>query len=209
MNLITPYIFNILRTLKGVNPGDCYYEEYLKHYKREGKEFFDQYHLAVGRVVMVTPPKRILEIGVRTGISICNMLSAYVDYSVLERVVLIDLWNDGFVSPEIVKINLKHLNIPIDKIEFITGNSLDVVPELEDRFDYILVDGDHTKQIARKDLENVVRLCAKDGVIVFDDLTPHGCNLQDVWDSFKKAYEHTFIFNEDHHGKGVGWAIKK
>lgn len=206
--LLTRHIFNNLRILKGKNPGDCYYEEYIKHYQREGEKFYDQYHFAIQRV-MSHQPKRILEIGVRTGLSICNMLSAYLDHNVIERIVLIDLWNDGFVSPEIVKMNLRALSIPEIPIEYIVGDSIEQVLIIEGEFDYILVDGDHSKEGARQDLENVVRLCAKDGVIVFDDLTPQGCNLQDVWDKFKNSHKDQFNFKENLNGKGVGWAIKK
>ena len=206
--VLNSYIFNNLRILKGKNPGDLYYEEYLKHYKREGDKFYDQYHFAVERAIS-HKPKRILEIGVRTGLCICNMLSAYIDHSAIERVVLIDVWSDGFTSPEIVKMYLKALNIPQDNIEFIKGDSKEEVPKLEGEFDYILVDGDHTKEVARLDLENVVRLCAPGGVIVFDDITKYGCNLQDVWDSFKSDHANTFDFNENHNGKGVGYAVKR
>jgi SAM-dependent methyltransferase len=205
--LATAHIFNVLRILKAKNPGDSYYDEYLKHYAREGNKFYDQYHVALERVIDY-PPKRILEIGVRTGLSICNMLSAYINYKVIERVVLVDIWNDGFASPEIVKMNLRALNIPMDKIEFVKGDSKVEVPKLEGKFDFILVDGDHEKVAAREDLENVVRLCAQDGVIVFDDLSIYGCNLQDVWDNFTLAHIDEFVFDQDVNGKGVGWATK-
>lgn len=208
MNRITHYIFNNLRILKGFNPGDTYFEEYKKHLAREGDDFFDHYHLAVQEVVD-SQPKRILEIGVRTGICICNMLSAYLDHSVIERVVLIDIWNDGFASENVVKFNLKKMNIPTDKIEFIKGDSLVEVPKLEGEFDWILVDGCHDKPVAKIDLENCVRLCAKNGVIVFDDISIHGCDLKDVWEEFKNNHKEDFLFYEDYNGKGVGWGVKK
>ncbi len=205
--LLTAYIFNNLRILKQKNPGDTYYDEYLKHSEREGIDFFDQYHLAILRVVL-NKPKRILEIGVRTGLSICNMLSAYRDVKEIERIVLCDIWNDGFASPEIVKMYLRALNLQV-KPEFIVGDSRVEIPKLEGEFDYILVDGDHTKEVSRQDLENVVRLCAKGGVIVFDDISPYGCDLLDVWESFKAAHKDEFIFEQNMKGKGTAWAEKK
>jgi len=202
------YIFNNLRILKGKNPGDCYYEEYLRHFEREREKFFDQYHFAVHYAIN-NAPKRILEIGTRTGLSICNLLSAYIDPKIAKRVVLIDVWNDGFASPGIVKMYFKALNLPLENVQFITGDSKVEVPKLKESFDYILVDGDHNKDTAWIDLENVVPLIAKAGVIVFDDITDRGCNLQDVWDKFKDKYNGQFDFGENHDGKGVGWAIKK
>jgi len=207
--LLTAYILNNLRIMKAKNPGDTYYEEYLKHTEREGDKFFDQYCLAVGQV-LYKQPKSILEIGVRTGTCISNMLSAYKDLSVIERVVLCDIWNDGFASPEIVKLNMRALNVfqdIIGKVEFITGDSKIEIPKLTGFFDYILVDGDHDKAAALVDLENVVRLCAPGGIIVFDDISPYGCALKDVWDKFKEG-KSGYTFGEDMAGKGTAWAIK-
>jgi len=209
--LLTAYVLNNLRIMKAKNPGDTYYEEYLKHTAREEAKFFDQYCLAIGQVLHAQP-KRILEIGVRTGTCISNMLSAYRDLSVIERVVLIDIWNDGFASPEIVKLNMRALNVfqdVIGKVEFITGDSKVEVPTLEGLFDYILVDGDHEKSAALNDLQNVVRLVAPKGIIVFDDISPYGCNLLDVWEQFKELNkDNGFNFGEDMAGKGTAWAIK-
>jgi predicted O-methyltransferase YrrM len=204
---LTAQVLNNLRILKAKNPGDTYYEEYLKHSERDGVDFYDQYHFAIVRAVL-HKPKRILEIGVRTGLSICNLLSAYRNPAEAERVVLCDVWNDGFASPEIVKMYLRALNINVNP-EFIVGDSKIEVPKIQGEFDYILVDGDHGKEAARLDLENVVRLCAKGGVIVFDDISPFGCNLLDVWEAFKEAHKDEFIFDQNMKGKGTAWAEKK
>jgi SAM-dependent methyltransferase len=207
MTLVNSYVFNNLRILKAKNPGDMYYEEYIKHYAREGDDFYDQYHFAVERVISHAP-SRILEIGVRTGLCIANMLSAYTDFSKVKRVVLCDIWKDGFASPEIVKMNLKALNIPV-KPEFIVGDSKVQIPTVQGEFDYILVDGDHDKKAASIDLENVVSLCAPGGVIVFDDISPYGCALLDVWDQFGMAHKEEFVFHKNMKGKGTAWAEKK
>lgn len=204
-------IFNTMRILKRVNPGDTYLENYMGHYQKNGDNFFDTYHL-MWVIGAVHKPKRILEIGVRTGISICQLLSAYIDHSIIERITLCDTFNDGFCSPELVKLNMKHLNLyePIkDKVEWLIGDSKDSVPKLEGEFSYILVDGSHDKKDARQDLENVVRLCAKHGFILFDDIGKDGCDLKDVWEDFKSAHKDEFIFEENYSGKGVGWCVRK
>ena len=209
--LTNSVIFNTLRILKKVNPGDTYLENYMGHYKKQGAKFFDTYHL-MWVIGSIHKPKRILEIGVRTGISICQLLSAYIDHSIIERITLCDVFNDGFTSPEVAKINLRHLNIPdtlIDKIEWLVGDSKALIPKLEGEYNYILVDGDHTKESARIDLDHATKLIAKHGFILFDDLTKDGCDLQDVWNEFKEKYKDDFVFNENHFGKGVGWGIRK
>lgn len=205
-------IFSVLRTLKQVNPGDTYYENYMWHYNKRKESFFDIYHFAWAWAIE-HKPKRILEIGVRTGISICQLLSAYIDYSVLDRVVLCDVFNDGYISPELVKLNLRTLGIPDKKVEFIVGDSKETIPKFfinnpEFKFDYILVDGDHSVDGARADLENVKSLVAPNGVIVFDDISPDGMNLAGVWEEFKNKYSLEFEFNEDLNGKGLGWCVK-
>ena len=203
-------ILNTLRILKKHLPEDNYYEAYHWHLGKNGYAFMDTYHYLwyLGAVVC---PRTILEIGSRTGISICQLLSAYRNYDDIERIVLIDNFSEQG-SPEIIKHNLRVLNIPepvISKIEIITGDSLEEVLKLQDEFDYILVDGCHEKYHAARDLRNVVPLCSDQGRILMDDLTPDGCSLQDVWDQFKEDYKEQFTFSENSNGKGVGVATKR
>jgi predicted O-methyltransferase YrrM len=204
-------IFSVLRILKRVNPGDLYYENYLGHLNKRKESFFDIYHFAWSWVIE-HKPKKILEIGTRTGLSLCQLLSAYIDYSGIERIVSCDLFNDGFISPGLVKLNLKTLNIPqniIDKIEFIVGDSKTSVPTLTGKFDYILVDGSHAEVDAMIDLENVRPLVNVGGVIVFDDISEDGMGLDKVWQEFKTNHQDEFEWHEDMNGKGCAWAIKK
>ena len=209
----TASIFNNLRILKQINPTDNYLEAYQWHYNKRKEKFMDTYHFLQFLGATVSP-KRILEIGTRTGISICQLLSAYHSYDELERVILCDVFNDGLATPSVVITNLKYLNIPTDKVEFIVGDSIIEIPKLimneDPTFDYILVDGNHDKDYARKDLENAVQLIEKGGYVIMDDLSPDGCSLQDVWDEFKQNNSKDFIFMEDHvNGKGLGVAVKK
>jgi predicted O-methyltransferase YrrM len=204
-------IFSILRIIKQGNPGDTYYEAYRSHLEKRGESFFDLYHFCWSWGIE-HKPKHILEIGTRTGISLCQLLSGYIDYSNIQRVVSCDVFNDGFISPELVKYNLKLCGIPretIEKIEFKVGDSKVTVPQLEGTFSYILVDGDHSREGARVDLENASKRVAKDGVIVFDDIAPDGCSLIDVWEAFKDAHKDEYEFNQDLNGKGLGWCIRR
>jgi predicted O-methyltransferase YrrM len=208
MKIPNAVIFSVLRIIKQGNPGDTYYEAYKQHLEKRGDTFFDLYHFnwicGIER-----KPRHILEIGTRTGISICQLLSAYIDTSIIQRVVCCDVFNDGFISPELVKHNLKLCGIPkevIEKIEFKVGDSKQTVPQLEGTFDYICVDGSHERSDARADLENASKRVAQGGVIVMDDLAPDGCSLIDVWDAFKEAHRDEYDWNQDLNGKGLGWA---
>jgi len=208
-------IFNTMRILKVINPGDCYYENYLGHLARSGKDFYDQYML-LWEIGSERAPRRILEIGTRTGISLCQLLSSYIDHSVIQKIVCIDPFNDPYTSAALVKRNLKYLNLPEEKVEFLVGYSQDFLPKMiyveKDLFDYILVDGDHEKKAAREDLEAANSLLAPGGIIVFDDIStaPGECALIDVWDNFMETHlqEYAETFS-NMSGKGVAWAIKK
>ena len=205
-------IMNTLRVLKKINPGDCYYENYQSHLDRDGDNFFDTYTLMwyIGANIS---PQRILEIGTRTGLSLCQLLSAYRDHSKISRIVCIDPFADQFLSQNLVRKNMRYLNLPADKVEFIEEASRDALPKLIDNpdesFDYILVDGDHSKNEAANDLELAHRLLETGGVIVFDDISPYGCGLIDVWDEFKKKHDDEYMFDQVMTGKGVGWATRK
>jgi len=210
--VVNSTIFNTMRILKRINPADTYIDNYMWHFNKRQDNFMDSYHLMWWVGAQLTGQKNILEIGCRTGISICQLMSAFIDYSDI-KVVLCDVFNDGFISPSIVTMNMKALNIPTDNVFFKVGDSKELIPRLkadepETKFDYILVDGDHAKESAKADLNNVCDMLKPGGFLLFDDLTPDGCNLQDVWDEFKSEHE-DFQFFENHNGKGIGWGIKK
>lgn len=204
-------IFSILRIIKKSNPGDQYYEAYLGHLAKRKETFRDIYHFSWEYVIQ-NHPKRILEIGTRTGISLCQLLAAYIDHSIIDRIVSCDLFNDGFITPQLVKFNLGQVGIPkycIDKVEFMVGDSKIEIPKLIGKFDWILVDGDHSKEGARTDLSNAFNLIDKGGVIVFDDIGPDGMDLLDVWEEFKALHRNQFEFHEDLNGKGIGYGVYK
>ena len=212
--ILTSVIFHNLRILNGVTKQDTYIHNYLWHLEREGDEFFDMYSLCF-YWGLNHQPKRILEIGPRSGLSLIQLLSSFVKFEDM-RVVLFDTWHDGLCNPELIKKHLEHLSIPTDFVEFYTGDSKETVPEFkisnQDKFDWILVDGSHDINDAAIDLENVVDLVADGGVIVMDDIRPQpeeSMDLLPVWENFKKKYFDKFDWNEDFHGKGVGWGIKK
>lgn len=210
---LTSTIFNNLRILNGVEPRDTYIENYKDHWKKWGDEFFDQYCLGFWWGSEYNP-KNILEIGSRTGLSLCQLLSGCNDFEG-KRVVCFDLWDDGLSNPELIRKYLSYLAIDIEP-EFIQGDSLITVPEFKkintDKFDYILVDGGHDDATASIDLENVVDLVSKGGVLVFDDISAtvesDGFNIKPTWERFKKNHFDEFKWSEDMAGKGTAWAIK-
>jgi len=211
--ILTGIIFHNLRILNKVTPRDTYILNYRNHYKKWGDDFFDLYHFAF-YWGLNHHPKKIMEIGTRTGLSLCQLLSAYLDFDEM-RVVIFDRFDDGLTSSELVKKHLEHLAIPTDFIEFHIGDSAENVPKFKetnkDKFDYVLVDGAHLEKFVTIDLENVVDLVAENGVIVVDDiasLPEDNISVRPAWDKFKIKYKEQFTFEEDLCGKGTGHGIR-
>lgn len=206
-------IFSVMRILKAVNPGDTYYENYLGMRERYGISFFDTYQL-LWKIGVTRAPKRILEIGTRTGISLCQLLSSMSRKALdaIETIVCVDPF-DQWTSPNLVRKNLKYLNLPSDeKVKIHPIKSEDYFKNAEgETFDFILVDGDHSKEAAAKDLDAAFELIETGGIIVFDDIStnPGECALRDVWDAWKAKHAAEFFFKENMEGKGVAWAIRK
>ena len=166
-------------------------------------------------------PQNYLEIGVRRGRSMAQVLSQSKQTSAIG----IDLWIPEYSSipeknihttnpgPEFVISELE--KIGLEKIpKLYKRNSRDFLPEyFNDKnsvkyFDLILVDGDHSYDGARKDLEICIKHLADGGVLVFDDIThiSHS-ELKLLWNEIKQEYS-SFMSLEDESGTGTGILIK-
>lgn len=205
-------IFALMKKLREINPGDTWEDNYRWHLNKRGDSFFDTYH-CMKRIGKEMNPKTILEIGCRTGISICQLLSNCPNQEG-KKIYLFDVFNDGFISPELIKINLEYIDIQTSNIEFFTGKSEETIPKFKYdnpslKFDYILVDGSHDRRDAKVDLDNVSNIVNPGGVIIFDDIAPDGCDLIDVWNKWKGEQGNNFDYFEDMNGKGVGVARYK
>jgi hypothetical protein len=204
-------IMNTMRILKPKFMEDTFYETYQGMIKKY-PDFFDVYMLAwnIGATIS---PKRVLEVGARAGTAFCQLWSAYLHPEVLERAVLVDPFTDGFCSAQRIIDNIKHLYLPYDdqKVTVHEEMSQSFLPSLlGQKFDYILIDGDHDYGVARMDLENSVPLCAEGGIIAFDDISnsPGECGLITVFEDFADSHKDEFEFYTRMEGKGTGWCIK-
>ena len=114
----------------------------------------------------------------------------------------------GFVIKELRQLGVSR--IPA----LIKGNSHDTLTEFwrdstnPERFDLIYVDGDHSYDGARQDLEICFEHLADKGVLLFDDIHhPSHPELKILWDEIKARYpDHVFI--EDRYGMGTGVSFK-
>lgn len=60
-----------------------------------------------------------------------------------------------------------------DRLEFVIGDSRELLKTAEGQYDYIYIDGDHLYDAVRQDLFNCDKLLAKGGFIVVDDCDPN------------------------------------
>jgi predicted O-methyltransferase YrrM len=132
-------------------------------------------------------PRRMLEIGTRTGRSLALTLFAHADPDAVATVAI-----DPFVemgSPRVVRRNLERLGLDASRVVVLVGLSDELVPELSRRqpapsFDYVLVDGSHDEADALADLRLVEPLVAPGGYVLFDDIGADTYGLLPVWEEW-------------------------
>ena len=166
-------------------------------------------------------PKNYLEVGVRRGRSIAQVLVESPETNAYG----FDLWIPDYASipqqgiytsnpgPEFVLAELKKLgveNLPT----LIRGDSHETLPSFFDNsnnpqeFDLIFIDGDHTYTGAKIDLDIAFEHLAPGGALLFDDIYHRShLYLSKLWDTYKNKFD-DYLFIEDVSGNGAGVAFK-
>ena len=116
-------------------------------------------------MLQIKQPNRILEIGTGIGYS-AILMSEYIN----EHATITTIENyDKRI--EIAKENIKKYNKE-KKIKLISGDSLKILPTLEDKFDFVFMDAAKAQYIYF--LPQILRLLNKDGVLVSDNVLQDG-----------------------------------
>lgn len=149
-------------------------------------------------------PCRYLEIGTRDG----DSLRVVVENSpALERIVCCDTWRSewgGSNKGSHAHIDAMLASLLYDgEVDYLDGDSKVTVPTLACRFDLVLVDGDHSADGARADLDNVLPLVEPGGCIVFHDIAhpshPYLAGVFAAWhEANKEAIAVTRTIMEGH-----------
>lgn len=163
----------------------------------------------------VAAPKNYLEIGTRRGHSLClAACSAPVPFDIYS----FDLWIPDYggepnPGPDLVRSELGKFGFR-GKFNAFCGDSKQTVVDFFDNpanpqiFDVIYVDGDHSDEGARTDLENTVPHLAPGGFLFFDDIThPQHLTLLDVWNEF--AARHPELEDTVETRYEYGWALAR
>jgi predicted O-methyltransferase YrrM len=162
----------------------------------------------------VLQPSSYLEIGVRRGKSMANVLR----FSSHCKAYGFDMWITNYAGvsnpgPDFVRAEMKKLGY-LGELVLIHGDSHITVPSfvrtnIEVKFDMVLVDGDHSYEGALKDLENVAPVIKLNGVLVFDDIydvrTPW---LLDAWKKFLEQHKEFVQIIESKDFTGTAVAVK-
>jgi len=166
-------------------------------------------------------PTNYLEVGVRRGRSMAQVLTQ----SPGTKAFGFDMWIPDYGSdsaqgvqtvnpgPDFVRQEFRNLGIK-DEPTLIKGNSHATLPKFwrdQDnprQFDLIFVDGDHTYEGAKLDLDICFRHLAAGGALVFDDiLHPSHPELKQLWEETKAQYPDCVCI-EHPSGMGTGVVFK-
>lgn len=208
----------VLEVLKKLREDD--YLRYVKGYMASGmRRFGGCWRYADICTVLYTLSgmlgvSRYLEIGVRQGRSMAMVVSRQPDV----HVTAFDMWCADYAGmenpgPDFVREQMAALG-HTGGIEFVDGNSHETLPAYFARnpgagFDLITVDGDHTPEGARQDLEDVLPFLRIGGAIVFDDVAhPAHPELMQVWRDvvLSRPEMSGYMFAEL--GYGVAFAVR-
>jgi predicted O-linked N-acetylglucosamine transferase (SPINDLY family)/glycosyltransferase involved in cell wall biosynthesis/predicted O-methyltransferase YrrM/ubiquinone/menaquinone biosynthesis C-methylase UbiE len=165
-------------------------------------------------------PKHYLEVGVRRGRSMAQVLVE----SPQTKAYGFDLWIPNYASvpeqgiyttnpgPEFVLSELNKIGVK-NYPTLIQGNSHQTLPAFfansnnPQEFDLIYIDGDHSYQGAKLDLDIAFAHLAPGGALIFDDIChPAHLYLQNLWNEYKILLkDYFFIEDLSKNGTAIAW----
>lgn len=130
-------------------------------------------------------PRSYLEIGVQEGHSLERVLCA----APVTDLVLCDTWGSNYGGTgkgSHVHIEaMLALHAYAGSVKYLDGDSKELVPTINRKFDMILVDGDHSATGCLVDMRNAWKLLNDGGIMIVDDLDhPQHAYLSRVFDRF-------------------------
>lgn len=173
-NHIEKFMLPIINNTRESLEGNIYSYNNTTHY--DSKFYQKQYNIYISSIQENVT--NAMEIGFNSGFSALLILLSNPKI----KLTCVDINSHHYVLP-----CFKYLkNIFQDRIELITGNSMDVVSNLTDTYDLIHIDGCHDVNVARIDIINS-RLLANDKCIMIMDDTDYE-PLNQLWIEHVEKY---------------------
>lgn len=159
-------------------------------------------HAIIVKYCSERPIESYLEIGVCGGYSMYHVLNE----TNVRIAVGIDTWGEtygGYGVGDYSKVieTLGHLS---RKAILLTGNSADILPGLFGVFGVIFIDGDHSPEGCRIDMQNSLKLLGPGGVMLVDDIDNQAhLYLRDVVNKFAADNNLAISFDPAHCGVAI------
>ena len=204
-------------------------KKYLESYRKkddklilEMEEYAHEHHVPIldwhaiefiEKLILINKPERVLEIGTAIAYSTIRIARCLSKSSVIYS---IEKSNDN------IKLALKYIEKSGEskKIKLIQGDALNILPQLNKKFDFIFLDAD--KEDYKRLFDYSMLHLKKGGIIVVDNLLWHGYTASSsVPDKYKTSTRHIRDFNKIFIlqqnldsmilpiGDGLGFGIKK
>jgi len=137
--------------------------------------------------IIMTKPKRVLEIGTAIGYSSIRIARLLGKQSILHTIEK-SSGNILLAKENIAKASLQN------KIKLIEGDALRIMPQMKKKYDFIFLDAD--KEDYKRLFDYSMLLLKKDGIIFIDNLLWHGyVAAKNVPQKYKSSTKHIKDFN--------------
>lgn len=146
--------------------------------------------LEIFKLIKNYKPKKLIEIGFATGISACYMLCAMTPGDKLYSIDPFQkiLWDRfGLINVKEVE---KELDLPKNTSHWIPEFSGNYFKKTNDKYDFMLIDGDHSFEGTMIDLEGSLKILNKGGILAIDDVLHK--NVKDALFQFMKSHNDKF-----------------
>lgn len=170
-------------------------------------------HVPFGMLLIdLVRPRLVVELGTHAGVSYCAFCQAVTELQLDTRCVAIDSWEGdpqaGAYGPDILA-DLRAYNDARYAAFSTLKQSLfdDAVSDFADgSIDLLHIDGFHTYEAVKHDLETWLPKLSARGVIMLHDIAEHGptFGVWRLWDEVKQTYPRHLEFE---HGHGLGVVV--
>ena len=170
-NIISNDLLPIIKSLNEPLEGNIFMFHHTTNYTNE---FFDK-QVNFILASMNQDLKTVLEIGFNAGFSTLLMLLTNKNI----KITCVDICEHSYTKLCFLKLK----EIFGNRLELLPGSSVDIVPTLNgNKYDLIHIDGCHLVSIAEKDIQNCLKLCKSNTVLIMDDTQDK--ELFELWNKY-------------------------